>query len=91
MDRPDLGEGMVAAFRRKDSPFVTACFCLQGLDKDVSYQIENIDTGTTRNVKGQTLMETGLTVEIASKPGTTVIVYSVQRQRLWHKDERSVK
>jgi alpha-galactosidase len=81
MDRPDLGEGVVVAYRRKDSPFLAAAFPLQGLEPQAVYTVENLDTGTATRATGQALLETGLTVAINDKPGTSVHIYRKARQR----------
>ncbi|MEI6970317.1 MAG: alpha-galactosidase [bacterium] len=74
-DRPEAGEGMVQAFRRPDSPFVTAQFRLHGLDPAAMYEVANFDVEGSTKVSGKDLMEKGLTVEINDKPGAAVVVY----------------
>lgn len=44
-DRPDLGEGLVMALRRQESPFAQAQACLQGLEPGAIYVVESIDGG----------------------------------------------
>lgn len=74
-DRPDLGEGMVQAFRRADSVYESARFRLRGLDPDARYRVTNLDRRGTTTVTGWELMEKGLSVAIADRPGAAVIVY----------------
>lgn len=80
MDRPDLGEGMLLAFRRKDSPFLSAAFPLRGLEPQARYAVEDLDSGAVTHATGQTLLETGLAVEIDGKPGTSVMLYVKEGQ-----------
>jgi alpha-galactosidase len=57
MHRPDLGEGLLLAFRRKDAPFVSADFRLQGLDPAAEYELQDADTGRTWKQTGQELRD----------------------------------
>jgi alpha-galactosidase len=74
-DRPDLGEGMVQAFRRAASPYVSARFQLQGLDPDATYTIRNLDDPGETHANGRELMEPGLTITIRDQPGAVVLTY----------------
>jgi alpha-galactosidase len=73
--RPDLGEGMLLAFRRQDSPFVSAEFRLNAIDPAATYELTDTDTNRKRRVSGRELTEKGLTVNLKDKPGAAVIVY----------------
>ena len=70
MHRPDLGEGLVLAFRRQDSPFVSADFRLQALDPTAEYEIEDADTGEISRLNGGVLR---VTMETA--PGCRLLFY----------------
>lgn len=74
-NRPDIGDGVVQAFRRGSCEEGSKTFCLRGLDPDATYAIRDFDVPGTRNVSGRELAEKGLTVAIAGKPGAGVIVY----------------
>lgn len=78
--RPDLGEGMLLAFRRPDSPFVRADFHLRGLDPAATYEVTNFDVEGSTKTSGKDLMEKGLSVEINNKPGAVVITYRRQEK-----------
>jgi alpha-galactosidase len=80
MDRPDLGEGMVIAFRRQDSPFTSAAFPLRGLEPQALYAIEDLDSGTVTRATGQALQETGFTVTIDAKPSANVHIYRKEQR-----------
>ncbi len=74
-DRPDLGEGMVQAFRRADSFYEAARFKLNGLDPEADYQVTNLDIGDSLTMSGRELTETGLSLVLKSRPESAVVVY----------------
>ena len=74
-DRPDLGEGMVQAFRRPESPVDSFIYKLQGLDPQAKYRVKDVDTNTAREIRGGELMEKGLSVTIPAKPGAALMTY----------------
>jgi alpha-galactosidase len=74
-DRPDLGEGMVQVFRRKDCPYESARFLLQGLDRDASYVIQDLDNPLEIRMTAHELMDTGIPVIIKMKPSAVVLKY----------------
>jgi alpha-galactosidase len=75
-DRPDLGEGIVQAFRRSGSSTASMTFKLTGLDSAATYTVDNFDTPGTATVTGSDLMNIGLQIDIPSQPGAVVISYS---------------
>ncbi|MBN2559590.1 MAG: alpha-galactosidase [Phycisphaerae bacterium] len=78
-DKPDLGGGMVQAFRREQCQAPTETLRLRGLDPTALYEVTDLDAGTPVRISGKDLMEQGWTVEINDSPGAAVIVY--QRAR----------
>ena len=74
-DRPDLGEGMVQAFRRGESVYEAARFRLRGLEPDARYAVTDLDAGAPVEMTGRDLMEGGLPVTIKDRPGAVIIVY----------------
>jgi alpha-galactosidase len=74
-DRPDLGEGMVQAFRRAGSPYVSARLVLRGLDPDAVYAIRNLDERGSTEATGRDLMENGLSVTLDQDPSAAVVTY----------------
>lgn len=75
-DRPDLGGGMVQAFRREQAGlFPSIRLRLRGLDPTASYRVTNLDETDSRTVTGKELLEQGLTVELPVKPAGALIVY----------------
>jgi len=76
-DRPEEGDGMIQVFRRGDSVYRQADLKLCGLDADKDYVITDVDTDKLTRTKGRDLMDQGLTIEIAQKPGAGLLSYAV--------------
>jgi alpha-galactosidase len=75
-DRPEQGEGVVQAFRRDKSSYVSARLKLRGLEPAARYVVANLDTPNARQeLTGSDLTDKGLLVEIHSRPAAAVIVY----------------
>jgi alpha-galactosidase len=74
-DRPEIGEGMVQAFRRADCADASARLKLRGLEADARYLVQELDARRSRQLGGKHLMERGLLVNIAERPGAAVIAY----------------
>ncbi|MGQ9699045.1 MAG: alpha-galactosidase [Armatimonadota bacterium] len=77
--RPDIGEGMVQAFRRRESSYEAARFRLKGLEPDAAYVVRDLDSRRGRSYTGRELMEVGLRMEIARRPGAALLVYKKRR------------
>jgi alpha-galactosidase len=85
-DRPDLGEGLIQAFRRPDCPYVSAQYKLQALESDALYivsacpdEIGDLDTDRPRQMTGRELMQDGLIITISQQPGAALITYKALR------------
>jgi len=76
-DRPDLGEGLIQAFRRQENNSSINKFKLQGLQTDLQYQLINFDTKSRLKTCGYVLMEDGLELDIENCPGSITIKYTV--------------
>jgi alpha-galactosidase len=74
-DRPDLGEGMVLAFRRPRSPFPLMEAPLRGLDPDAVYELTDAGEDGTQRASGRELTTTGLSIRIDDKPGSRLVLY----------------
>jgi alpha-galactosidase len=74
-DRPDLGEGMVVAFRRPESPFPRWEAKLQGLEPEADYDLFSWDDRSTRRMTGKQLIVEGFAVSIDNKPGSALFTY----------------
>jgi alpha-galactosidase len=73
--RPDMGAGMVMAFRREASPEESVVLKLHRLDPDAVYTIRNLDDETTSEATGRKLMEEGLGVTIRETAAAAMITY----------------
>jgi len=73
-DRPETGEGIVQAFRRKEAPEASANFKLQGLDAKATYEVENLDGGKISR-SGKKLMQEGLMLESKESPASFLFAY----------------
>ena len=74
-DRPEVGEGMVQAFRRDENAEASRSLRLQGLEPDANYEVTNLDTTEVNQISGQELMKKGLVIAIADRPGSAVVTY----------------
>lgn len=74
-DRPDLGEGMVQAFRRPESASESIHVKLGGLVPDAIYVLTNLDIVGTTEMTGRELRENGLSVGITDRPGAAIVTY----------------
>ncbi|MGQ9651653.1 MAG: hypothetical protein ACUVXJ_16235, partial [Phycisphaerae bacterium] len=79
-DLPEKDEGVVQAFRRGESNYRTAELQLRGFEADGVYAVTDLDSGGTQTLTGRILSEVGLRVEIASRPGSAVLVYKKLRR-----------
>ncbi len=74
--RTGAGKGMVQAFRRSNSLFVTARLPLFALESDARYTVINIDEPETRmEFSGNELMRDGLPVTMNGKPAAVIYLY----------------
>jgi alpha-galactosidase len=74
-DRPEMGDGVLQAFRRPASPIEEARFKLRGLDARTQYAVRNLDAPGQIQFSGQELIEKGLPVAIKDQPGAVIITY----------------
>jgi len=75
MHRPDIGEGLVLAFRRQDSPFISAEFRLHGLEPEAMYAVDDADTRETRRQRGEELMTRGVRLTMETAPQSRLRFY----------------
>lgn len=73
--RPDLNSGMAMAFRRSACPYESARLRLHGLEPDARYRIRDHDSGGTAEASGRELIEEGVRIRIAERPGSAIAVY----------------
>ncbi len=75
MHRDDLNEGLIMAFRRPESPFLSGSFKLNGLNPKAVYILEDADTGTTWECDAKSLTSEGLQIGIETPRGCRLIFY----------------
>lgn len=73
-DRPDLGEGMVMAFRREKAPEKSWTVKLRGVRAERRYQLEDLDSGKKQVHTGKQLLQ-DLRLNIPEMPGSRLIIY----------------
>jgi alpha-galactosidase len=78
-DNPEQKSGCVFVFRREKCGDASKTIPLKGVSPDATYQVTNLDTAATTVVPGKELLEKGLMVKIATKPGAALIVYRRER------------
>jgi alpha-galactosidase len=74
-NRPEQGDGMVQAFRREKCDDEARDFRLRGLVATAGYEVTDLDGGPAKIVSGKDLMETGLHIDVAAKPGAAILLY----------------
>lgn len=75
LDRSDLGEGVVLAFRRENAPYPMANVALKGLLPEASYEIIDADAAGTSVVSGETLNTEGLNIHLPTRRSSALITY----------------
>lgn len=79
-DRPEAGEGMVQAFRRRENAVDSILVKLYALDQDAVYTLTNLDISGTTEMTGRDLCEKGLTIPIKEQPGSAIFKYKKKTQ-----------
>nr|WP_303652767.1 alpha-galactosidase [Paludisphaera mucosa] len=74
-DRPEQGDGLVQAFRRKACEVDASIYKLRGLEPDAEYEVVNRDAADRTVRSGRSLRDEGFKVTIAEKPGAAVYSY----------------
>jgi alpha-galactosidase len=74
--RPELGRGVIQAYRRQDCVYESARLKLAGLDAEKIYKVRNLDSDRTEELSGKELMDHGLLVSISDRPGSAWLIFS---------------
>lgn len=74
-NRPDLGEGVIQAFRRPNCFYESARFKLYDLEPDARYIIRQSDEKGSNRMTGWELMEKGLKIVLENNPEAITIIY----------------
>ena len=75
LHRPDLSRGLVAVFRRSQSPHASAVFRLKGLDPGRQYRFEDADSGARREIAAGELEEEGLELSLPEPRSCCLLFY----------------
>jgi alpha-galactosidase len=75
-DRPDLGDGVVQAFRHDQATAATLRCRLQGLVPQAKYRVTDLDQEGSRLVSGRELQESGIEIALSDRPAAAVVCYS---------------
>jgi alpha-galactosidase len=75
-NRPDLGAGILQAFRRPECADKSANYKLFDLDPETNYTVTDLGIPGSRIISGHKLMIEGIQVTIPDSPGAAVITYS---------------
>ena len=80
LDRPDLGEGVVMAFRREDCPYTGLELSLRAIKADGSYRVELIDQ--ERHVENKTMTGKELAAMELQLPkrGSAIVRYALMQK-----------
>jgi len=74
-NNPALKAGCAVLFRRERCQNAIKAIRLNAVDPTASYQVSDIDEGTSAKISGKNLLERGLPIEIKDKPGAAIITY----------------
>ena len=74
-DLPEEGQGMVVAFRRRESPFPRYEARLEALDPVAEYEVTSRDGWPAITASGQALMFDGFVINIDGRPGSALFEY----------------
>jgi alpha-galactosidase len=75
LDRPDLGEGLVVALKRPESPYTRARLKLNALEEGEFYQVFNVDAGAATRYSADDLVKKGLEIDLEENPDSALFVY----------------
>lgn len=78
-DRPDLGRGIVQAFRRGASPVFGCEYKLKGLQPDGRYVLRNMDNTDETTASGQEFMDKGLKIQINQQAKAVTLTYGLAK------------
>lgn len=73
-DRPTAADGIITVFRRGNSPYETAVFNLNGIDKNRNYKFTDLDGGEFV-LSGSEIIENGLKLTVPEKRKAKIYLY----------------
>jgi alpha-galactosidase len=72
---PDKDEGIVVVLKRPASIYTKARLHLQGLARDASYEVTNLDNGHRETLAAGRLTDAGLEIELLRRPDSAIMHY----------------
>lgn len=75
-DRPDLGGGIVQAFRREKCTEDSILLLLHGLDESARYRVTGMDDGPDQVHPGSALVRTGIRLTRTNAPDVALLTYT---------------
>ncbi|MEM8945730.1 MAG: alpha-galactosidase, partial [Planctomycetota bacterium] len=78
--RPEVGKGVVHAFRREAAQDSRQSYRLHGLDPTATYTIDNADHDASYRKTGKELMEDGLQIELKDPRSAALVFYAQSPQ-----------
>jgi len=72
---PARRSGIVQAFRRAESVYTQARLPLRGLEPELSYEVMDLEAGTSAVGSGRELVEQGLEITFSARPEAKVYLY----------------
>ena len=79
-DRPDMGKGLVFAFRRSNMAEKEIKLLLKGIKKEQKYKVHFVDKDIKKILTGKNLLEEGLVIEELEAPESILIGYEIVKQ-----------
>jgi len=74
-DRPDLGRGVVQAFRRPENGQSSISLKLRGLQETATYRLTYVDCEGPAEMRGEQFLTTGIVLTIKEKPTAAIVTY----------------
>ena len=74
-DSPEKGGGAILAYRRSEAADDSRTFKLRNLDRRAIYEVTDVHSGSLIRRKGAELMDEGVPIQIAFKPGAVWLSY----------------
>ena len=81
LNSPEKGGGYVQAFRREAAPVESMTFKLRGLEARLTYLVEDLSTGQTRQITGREIMSQGLAVSLPQRSSALLVYRKAKRAK----------
>jgi alpha-galactosidase len=82
LNLPEAHEGLIVVLKRPSSVRDRQVLHLHDLNRDATYEVNNLDKGEAQTIAGAKLMSDGLEIRLSNKPDSALIVYrATNKQR----------